>query len=179
MLKVEPKNFLHAKYDTFDLYGLLLFIYLSRSFFCLYFFGSHFLFFLLQISFGPLIIFNSLLFSLLFFLFRFFFFPFEELYFFLLFFLKNILNVNIEQTTNMFQPNALALYNMLKALTNSKIRQNLLKYWVYFITLCHGWPCTYLFLSNSVGNLLLNSLCFFHFSSFHCPFIINFSLDFV
>ena len=140
MLKVEPKKILHAKYDTFDgpITVWTFVIYLPVPFFfCLYFFGSHFLFFLLQISFGPLIIFNSLLFSLLFFLFRFFFFPFEELYFFLLFFLKNILNVNIEQTTNMFQPNALALQNMLKALTNSKIRQNLLKYWVYFITLCH------------------------------------------
>ena len=59
------------------------------------------------------------------------------------------------------------------------VQKDMNKFLVYFITLCHEWPCTYLFLSNSVGNLLLNSLCFFHFSSFCGPFFINFSLNFV
>ena len=68
---------------------------------------------------------------------------------------------------------------MLKVLTNFEIRQSLLKYWFTLLYFVIGWPCTYLFLSNSVGNLLLNSLCFFHFSTFHCPFFINFSLDFI
>ena len=43
----------------------------------------------------------------------------------------------------MLIPNAIALGTcwLLKAITNSRIHQNLLKYWFTITTLCHGWPC--------------------------------------
>ena len=44
----------------------------------------------------------------------------------------------------MLIPNAIALGTcwLLKAITNSRIHQNLLKYWFTITTLCHGWPCS-------------------------------------